>query len=78
MLSRPTGRERTWPTSRVRFEGDGKAVAYWDMYSRTNLVMIDEKIDDLDSFQPLWPDWSVRVDELEAELADLVPMQHGA
>jgi hypothetical protein len=56
---------------RARFEGNGKAVAYWDQDTKSGVVRIDDEIEDLDSFDPSWPDWRVRVDELEAELADL-------
>ena len=58
---------------RARFQGNGKAVAYWDEDTKSGLVMIGDGIEDLDSFDPPWPDWSVRVHELESELADLGP-----
>jgi hypothetical protein len=55
--------------ARVRFEGNGKAVAYWDANARYGLVMIDDKTEkNLESFAPAWPDWHARVDELQAEL----------
>jgi hypothetical protein len=54
---------------RARFEGNGKAVAYWDEDTQSGLVMINDEIEDLTSFDPPWPDWSVRVDELESELS---------
>jgi hypothetical protein len=56
---------------RVRFEGNGKAVAYWDEDTKSGVVRVDDEIEDLDSFNPPWPDWSVQVDQLEAELAEL-------
>ena len=56
---------------RARFEGNGKAVAYWDEDAESGVVRIDDEIQDLDSFNRTWPDWSVRVDELKSELADL-------
>jgi hypothetical protein len=40
--------------------------------------MIGDEIEDLDSFDPPWPDWSVRVDELGSELADLGPTEQSA
>jgi hypothetical protein len=58
---------------RVRFEGNGKAVAYWDRDSESGVVMVDDEIEDVESFNPAWPDWSARVDELAAELADFAP-----
>jgi hypothetical protein len=63
---------------RVRFEGNGKAVAYWDEDTESGVVMIGDEIEDLDSFDPPWPDWSVRVDELGSELADLGPAKQSA
>jgi hypothetical protein len=63
---------------RVRFEGNGKAVAYWDDDTESGVVMIGDEIEDLDSFDPPWPDWSVRVDELGSELADLGPAEQSA
>lgn len=63
---------------RVRFEGNGKAVAYWDDDTESGVVMIGDEIEDLDSFDPPWPDWSVRVDELGSELADLGPAKQSA
>lgn len=59
--------------ARVRFEGNGKAVAYWDENTKSGLIMIGDEIEDLDSFAPPWPDWRIRADKLQAELAD-----HGA
>lgn len=63
---------------RARFEGNGNAVAYWDKDTRSGVVMIDDQIEDLGSFNSPWPDWRVRVDELEAEFADLGPAEHSA
>ena len=63
---------------RARFEGNGKAVAYWDADTESGVVMIDDEIEDLDSFQPPWPDWRVRVDELATQLAELSPAEQSA
>jgi len=63
---------------RVRFEGNGKAVAYWDEHAKVGVVKVDDEIEDLESFSPRWPDWSVRVDELESQLADLSPAKQSA
>jgi hypothetical protein len=54
---------------RVRFEGNGKAVAYWDENTESGLIMISDDVEELNSFVPLWPPWSVRIHELESELA---------
>jgi hypothetical protein len=63
---------------RARFEGNGRAVAYWDQDTESGVVMIDGDIEDLDSFNPSWPDWKVRVDELESQLSDLSPAEQSA
>jgi hypothetical protein len=63
---------------RVRFEGNGRAVAYWDEDAKSGVVMIDDEIEDLDSLNPPWPDWSARIDQLESELADLGPAEQSA
>jgi hypothetical protein len=65
--------------ARVRFEGNGKAVAYWDADARSGLVMIDDKTEeDLESFAPVWPDWHARVDELQAQLTGHSPAKLSA
>ena len=63
---------------RARFEGNGKAVAYWDQDTESGVVMIDDEAEDLDSFNPPWPDWSIQVDELESQLTDLSPAKQSA
>lgn len=63
---------------RARFEGNGKAVAYWDQDTESGVVMVDDEIEDLRSFHAAWPDWRVRVDELESQLADLSPAVQSA
>jgi hypothetical protein len=63
---------------RARFEGNGKAVAYWDEDTESGVIMIEDEIEDLDSFDPARPDWSVRVDELESELTHLGPAEQSA
>ena len=52
---------------RARFEGNGKAVAYWDQDTESGVVMVDDEIEDLHSFHAAWPDWRIRVDELESQ-----------
>lgn len=63
---------------RARFEGNGKAVAYWDGDSQSGLAMVEDKIEDLDSFNPAWPDWSIRVDRLESELTGFTRLEQSA
>jgi hypothetical protein len=63
---------------RARFEGNGKAVAYWDEEAGSGVVMVGDEIEDLGSLSPLWPDWSVRVDELESQLTGLGPAKQSA
>lgn len=53
---------------RVRFQGNGKAVGFWDAQAKSGLVRIDDEIVDLESCDPPWPRWSVRILQLEAEL----------
>jgi len=53
---------------RVRFEGNGKSVVFWDAASESGLVRIDDEVVELQALEPQWPRWSVRVKELEAEL----------
>ena len=52
---------------RLRFEGNGKAVAFWDDDAGSGVVMIDDEIE-FASFDPPWPDWSIRLDQLDAVL----------
>ncbi|TVY98984.1 hypothetical protein EAS64_42540 [Trebonia kvetii] len=64
---------------RIRFEGNGKAVAYWDADARYGLVRIDDDTEeDLESFAPAWPDWQARANELQAEIADRSPAAQSA
>lgn len=56
------------PYFRIRFEGNGKAVALWDEDALAGVVMIGDDVQDLDSIDPPWPSWALRVDELESEL----------
>ncbi len=53
---------------RIRFQGNGKAVALWDEDAGTGVVMIGDDVEDLDSIDPPWPAWALRVDELETQL----------
>lgn len=55
---------------RIRFEGNGKDVAFWDEDARAGVVMIGDDDQDLDWIDPPWPAWSVRADELESELEE--------
>jgi hypothetical protein len=63
---------------RARFEGNGKAVAYWDDNAKSGIARVGDEVEELDTFRPLWPDWSARVDELESELAHLGPTEQSA
>jgi hypothetical protein len=53
---------------RIRFEGNGRAVAFWDEEAGTGVVMIGDADQDLDSIDPPWPAWSDRIDDLRSEL----------
>jgi hypothetical protein len=63
---------------RARFEGNGKAVAYWDEDTKSGVVRIDDEIEEFDSLDPPWPDWYVRVGELESEVAHRGPAERSA
>jgi len=56
---------------RACFEGNGKAVAYWDENAKSGLVMINDQIEDLDSLNLPWPYWRVQVDWLGSQLGGL-------
>lgn len=55
---------------RIRFEGNGSDVAFWDQDSRSGSAVIGQDLHDLDGIRPLWPAWSVRLHELRAGLAE--------
>ena len=62
---------------RVRFEGNGKAVGFWDPEAESGVVMIGDEVVDFETFEPPWPEWSVRVEELEVELG-VIPASRSA
>jgi hypothetical protein len=62
---------------RVRFEGNGKSVGFWDADTESGIVMIDEDVVDLETLEPRWPDWSKRLAELGLDLG-AVPESRGA
>jgi cysteinyl-tRNA synthetase len=39
---------------RACFEGNGKAAAYWDMHTKSGVVMVDDEIEDFNSFDTPW------------------------
>lgn len=53
---------------RIRFEGNGSSVAFWDGDAQDGVVMVDGKDEDLDVLAVPWPMWVRRVDVLRAEL----------
>lgn len=53
---------------RIRFKGNGNAVAFWDAESGTGLVVVGDDEQELDSIDPPWPAWSERIDELQFAL----------
>ena len=58
---------------RIRFEGNGSSVAFWDGDSHSGVVLVDGEDQDFDSIDPPWPAWALKVEELESEL---VQRQH--
>lgn len=53
---------------RIRFEGNGLSVAFWDDDSQSGVVLVDGDAQDFDSIDPPWPEWALKSDELESEL----------
>lgn len=54
---------------RVRFEGNGKSVAFWDADASRGMVMIEDQMHPLDAIAPPWPEWELRISDLRAQLA---------
>lgn len=53
---------------RIRFEGNGTAVAFWDADAQHGVVMIDGDDEDLEALDVSWPAWVRKVDALRHEL----------
>jgi hypothetical protein len=64
--------------ARVRFAGNGRAVAYWDNDAQAGVTFIGDDVTDLDSLEPPWPAWSMRVDDLLTEMEQRVTAPRSA
>lgn len=53
---------------RIRFEGNGSAVAFWDADAEDGIVMVDGDDEDLDALAVPWPSWMSKVELLREEL----------
>ena len=53
---------------RVRFEGNGRSVAFWDKQTQSGVVLVGDDDQDINVFSPAWPDWSIRLAEIEGEI----------
>src|SRR4051794_21777368 len=62
------GRDTTYV--RIRFEGNGRAVAFWDVDAGRGVVMIGNDDQEVDSIDQPWPSWLIRLDELNRELVN--------
>ncbi|TDU88828.1 hypothetical protein EV138_2379 [Kribbella voronezhensis] len=63
---------------RIRFAGNGKAVAFWDEGERVGVVMVGDEEQELEWIDPPWPAWAMRLDELESTLMARSKVAHTA
>jgi hypothetical protein len=54
---------------RIRFEGNGRAVGFWDSTSGVAVVLVDEETHESETFDPPWPDWLLQLKNLREGLA---------
>ena len=59
---------------RIRFEGNGRSVAYWDGDAQYGVVMVDGDVKDLAALDIPWPSWLRKVRHMHAELAQRSPV----
>lgn len=53
---------------RIRFEGNGSAVAFWDAEAQGGVVMVDGDDEDIETLDVPWPSWMSKVELLRQEL----------
>ncbi|MFI6678739.1 hypothetical protein [Kribbella sp. NPDC050470] len=53
---------------RIRFSGNGRAVAFWDEDARDGVVMVNDDEHDLEWIDPPWPAWAMKLDDLASAL----------
>ena len=49
--------------------GKRKSVAFWDDEAGRGVVMIENEVHPLNGLDPPWPQWTLRVDDLNEDLA---------
>ena len=59
---------------RIRFEGNGRSVAFWDGDAQYGVVMVDGDVKDLAALDIPWPSWLRKVELMRAELAQRSPV----
>jgi hypothetical protein len=52
---------------RIRFEGNGRDVGFWDSGASEGITMVDRDDQVIESFDPFWPGWLLRIEELMRE-----------
>jgi hypothetical protein len=53
---------------RIRFAGNGSDVGYWDAALGIGLTDVDGDDQDFDEFDPAWPKWLLRLENLQSEV----------
>jgi hypothetical protein len=49
---------------RIRFEGNGSDVGLWDVDASEGVAMVNRDDQEIESFEPPWPAWLLRLEEL--------------
>ena len=49
---------------RIRFEGNGTDVGFWDVDSSEGVAMVKRDDQKIEAFEPSWPEWLLRLEEL--------------
>lgn len=50
---------------RIRFEGNGRDVGFWDAEGGPAVVQVDGEANEFDTFEPSWPQWLLHLEELQ-------------
>lgn len=53
---------------RIRFEGNGSSVAFWDADAQDGVVMVDGDDEEIEALEVPWPSWMSKVELLRHEL----------
>jgi hypothetical protein len=54
---------------RIRFQGNGRDVGFWDNNEGIAVVLVDEETHESETFDPPLPDWLIQLENLREELA---------